>query len=166
MKKIQVITFLPGRGLHPNYLNESLLSNIFNATCTKSPLIDKESSTDSTIVPSESSGVIEHDSASEQQALLTIHRLFSATEDNQPEDQVLVRRSRSQKADDGKKTCQRAQAQGSSFDWLQDEDMLFGKIVALRLRSLATDQRRQMKIVIEQLFERQERGLSIQLFND
>ncbi|KAI1703825.1 alcohol dehydrogenase transcription factor myb/SANT-like domain-containing protein [Ditylenchus destructor] len=46
--------------------------------------------------------------------------------------------------------------QTSSFDWINDEDMLFGRIVALRLKNMHGSKKFAMKVAIEQLFDAQE----------
>lgn len=99
-------------------------------------------------------------------SFLTIHQLFSAPpsddqlDDSQNSQQKsndlpTSKRNRSRKAPPArlqKPTMEKTNE--SSFDWLQDEDELFGKIIALRLRTLSVEKKRQMKILIEQLFER------------
>jgi len=156
--------------LNGNGVTSNILTNILNAACAKSPMDDEENgSTDSAFASSTS----EHSNADQEciaepkpdSTLLTIQQLFSAATNDQTTNQQRPtvglppeKRSRSRKAAPARLQKPAVNSNESSFDWLHDNDELFGKIIALRLRNLDADKKRQMKISIEQLFERQERG--------
>ncbi|KAH7684568.1 hypothetical protein AAVH_40923, partial [Aphelenchoides avenae] len=52
-------------------------------------------------------------------------------------------------------------ASANSFEYLKDEDSLFGRIVALRLKGFSIERKHLIKVAIEQLFEKHEREVML-----
>ncbi|CAD5214899.1 unnamed protein product [Bursaphelenchus xylophilus] len=147
-----------------NLLDESasnLLTNIFSACAQQSSpdSVDNEAeSTDSAIASTSENDADENEQKPAN--ILNISHLLHEKNDDQALLEVPSKRPRKSTPTRSKPIDDLEADHGRSFDWLEDEDMLFGKIVALRLRSLPAATKKQIKISIEKIFERHERGLS------
>ncbi|KAI6193922.1 MADF domain-containing protein [Aphelenchoides besseyi] len=155
-------------------VTNTLLSSFLNVACNRSPaLIDEDtSSTDSAAAslcdrgstPANPSISIDGQSA-ESSALLAIHQFLAekAKEKKLSESTAPppAKRSRSRKSLPARVAFPSTNGATERFDWLDDENQLFGKIIAYRLRGIPATENKKIKILIDRLFDAHERGLPL-----
>ncbi|KAI6219228.1 MADF domain-containing protein [Aphelenchoides besseyi] len=155
-------------------MTNTILSSFLNVACNRSPaLIDEDtSSTDSAAVslcdrgstPANPSISIDGQST-ESSALLAIHQFLAekAKEKKLSESTAPppAKRSRSRKALPARVAFPSTNGSTERFDWLDDENQLFGKIIAYRLRGIPATENKKIKILIDRLFDAHERGLPL-----
>ncbi|CAD5210564.1 unnamed protein product [Bursaphelenchus okinawaensis] len=134
----------------------SLLTNIFSACAQQSSpdsVYNEAESTDSAITSTSENDLEESESK-------PMKLNFTPFLNDKSEDVLEVPSKRPRKSTPTRSRPLKVESteNAGSFDWLEDEDMLFGKIVALRLRTFPAGAKKQLKISIEKLFERHERG--------